>query len=504
MEVSQGAVYGALAALLAMYILRWRRSPLYRIPTLGGPSDPVLSYWSAFNYLINSRHILREGYEKFHGSAFKIALLDSWMVIVNGSKLVEEIKRRSGEELSAVEETEEFLQIQYILGCEPRDDPYHVDLISGKLTRTLSAILPELLDELRVSLPEYVPTHDDEWATVDATTTMQRVVARLSNRAFVGLPICRDKEYLRLATAVAMDFVKDGFILKMFPQFLRPVVAMLTGSTKRTIRRTLPYLRPVIRERRSQIAEHGLGPDMPGKPGDMLQWIIEQAVPREGDDESIVTRVLLVNFASIHTASMSITHALYHLAAAPEYAEPLREEVMSVTEAHGWTKAAMGRMWKLDSFLKESQRYNGIALTTIGRKAIKDVILSDGTVIPAGTRVASNTYGMHFDNAYYPDADKFDPFRFLNIRKVQGESTKHQLVNTSNDYAAFGVGRHACPGRFFAAIELKAMLAYIVLNYDLKMSGDGARPPNMYIGPTVLPSMNGKILFRRRRTTGTS
>ena len=60
-----------------------------------------------------------------------------------------------------------------------------------------------------------------------------------------------------------------------------------------------------------------------------------------------------------------MSHALYDLAASPEYIEPLREEVEAITAAEGWTKAAMGKMRKLDSFLKESQRFNGIGLSAL-------------------------------------------------------------------------------------------------------------------------------------------
>ena len=60
----------------------------------------------------------------------------------------------------------------------------------------------------------------------------------------------------------------------------------------------------------------------------------------------------------------SITHVLYHLAASPEYQQPLRDEIEVLVAEEGWTKATMGKMWKLDSFLKESQRLNGIALST--------------------------------------------------------------------------------------------------------------------------------------------
>ena len=55
----------------------------------------------------------------------------------------------------------------------------------------------------------------------------------------------------------------------------------------------------------------------------------------------------------------TFTTALYALAAHPQYVETLRTEVESVIEEEGITKAAMGKMNQLDSFLKESQRLYG-------------------------------------------------------------------------------------------------------------------------------------------------
>jgi hypothetical protein len=39
----------------------------------------------------------------------------------------------------------------------------------------------------------------------------------------------------------------------------------------------------------------------------------------------------------------------------------LREEVSAVVEELGWTKAAMSKMVKLDSFMKEAQRLSGVS-----------------------------------------------------------------------------------------------------------------------------------------------
>ena len=159
----------------------------------------------------------------------------------------------------------------------------------------------------------------------------------------------------------------------------------------------------------------------------------------------------------------------------------------------------------------------------IFRKAVKDVTLSDGTRIPRGTLVAAAAVTAHSDDARYgPDAHAFDPFRFARLReRGAGAAVKHQLVNTSLDFLPFGHGKHAwcvsrlltltpsaltaprtihdSPGRFFAANEIKTMMAYLLLNYDIKFAEEGRRPANILFGPANLPSTSAKVLLRKRR-----
>ena len=47
---------------------------------------------------------------------------------------------------------------------------------------------------------------------------------------------------------------------------------------------------------------------------------------------------------------------------------------------------------------------------------------------------------------------------------------------------------------------LKGILAHIVVNYDLRLEGDGPRPQPRYISIGVLPPPGGRVLFKRRRT----
>lgn len=115
-------------------------------------------------------------------------------------------------------------------------------------------------------------------------------------------------------------------------------------------------------------------------------------------------------------------------------------------------------MRKIDSFLKESQRMNGLGLSTyilpsascpliivvtMTRKAMKDFTFSDGTFIPRGTYVSAAETATHHDDQVYGDAAHFNPFRFAEMRDEDGEGTKHQFVSTNLDYISFGHGRHA-------------------------------------------------------------
>jgi cytochrome P450 len=54
---------------------------------------------------------------------------------------------------------------------------------------------------------------------------------------------------------------------------------------------------------------------------------------------------------------------LYRLLRHPEYLEPLREEVDAVIREEGWTKAGMDKMYKIDSFLRETQRLDSFAVS---------------------------------------------------------------------------------------------------------------------------------------------
>jgi len=405
-----------------------------------------------------------------------------------------------------------LLQLHHTVGRQFCDEIYHISAIKTSLNQNLAEILPKLVEEIVCGFVDVVDSQlADEWTPIRALETFTRIICRSSNRVFVGLPLCRDEDYCRLVSGFSSNVLLFGPIIKfLLPSFLRPLAGAIFQKVFRHHQRMLSHLRPMItdRQKRRSRAEDG------AMENDMLTWLMDTApVDDEYSAESLAMRMLNVNFVALHTTSKSFTHALYHLASKPFYIPILRAEVqkcLGESDPTAWTKEALGRCVKLDSFLKESQRLNGMGALWMPRMAVDHFVFSDGTKISPGTFVATAATAIHEDGEIYERPLDFDGLRFSTIRELRNDPNdldnfepdsdndwKHRLTGTSPHCLSFGGGRHICPGRFFASLELKCMLAYLVLHYDVKTPIEGVRPPDEWFGPTSNPARNAEILFRR-------
>lgn len=130
------------------------------------------------------------------------------------------------------------------------------------------------------------------------------------------------------------------------------------------------------------------------------------------------------------------------------------------------------------------------------RSVERDVTLSNGLHLKKGTRIQVDSNRMR-DPELYKEPDRWDGYRFLKLREIEGKGHVAQLVSASADHIAFGVGQHACPGRFFAANELKIALCHLLMKYDWKLApGTNVKP--IIFGVLAIASPTAKILIRRR------
>ncbi|KAF9235148.1 cytochrome P450 [Melanogaster broomeanus] len=449
------SLVGIVAATAFIIAKLSRYSKLDAIPTVGS-STWLGSWWAGIRFLTNAADVIQEGYEKHRAAPFKVANLNSWMVIVSGRQFLDDICKSHDGELSAMEATNDGYQ--QILNAQ---------------------------DEVVTTFEEILDLKDNEWKSVPALDTVREVVCRTANRVFVGLPLCRNPDWVNLNILFTVNLFKEGIFIGLFPRMLAPFVARCLTGVARSVRCGMMHLHPIIEERQKYIEKYGNR--VADQPENLLSWLMEEA---EGSERN-------VKALTLRTSSNVFAQALYNLAANPQFVQPLREEVESIVETSGWSKDALAKMRKIDSFLKESQRMEGNAFLTMFRRAMKDFTFSDGTVIPKGTFLAFASQSTHLDSELYEDTDMFDPFRFSDTRDEDGKGLKRQFVSIDPEYLAFGHGKHACPGRFFAATYLKTMLAHVVVSYDIKLE-DGTRPQSSRAGIAIMPNARAKVMFRKR------
>ncbi|KAL0057529.1 hypothetical protein AAF712_015832 [Marasmius tenuissimus] len=499
------------------------RVKLSAIPTYG--NDGLFSsYSSALEFVKHGTKVVQEGYKKvrtvssaaltcngleltvdtaqYPNQAFKIAMLDRYLVVITGKEMIEDLRKSGDEDLSISEAFKQAFQTDYMVKKSNNENPHHIQAIQGSLTRHLSSKFGEVYDELSQAFNDEIPLTDD-WVKVPTLQKALNIVSRTSNRLFVGLPLCRNKEWLSLNIRYTIDFFVAVAKFSLFPKFLHPLVAWYTSPYKRSIKTALEIVEPLVRER---VDKFKAGSE--DLEDDMLTWIIQSA-PKDDSDrwltpEELGSRLLSMNFVSIHTTEVSrslqaFTHGLINLASHPEYIEPLCREIEACIEKDGWSKAAMGKMRMLDSFLKESQRVSSSAAVSIRRLALRDFVFSNGTVIPAGTMIAISPSALHFDEDQYSNPFEFDGFRSYKQREEEWESIKHQMVTPQTNYVAFGVGKHACPGRFFAVNEIKALVSHTLMYYDLKLDESEAAPKTEEFGGRIFTNSKTGVMFRKRQ-----
>ncbi|KAL5358183.1 cytochrome P450 [Aspergillus floccosus] len=330
-----------------------------------------------------------------------------------------------------------------------------------------------------------------EWHNVGLASSLLSMVARISQRAFLGDELGGNAEWQRITLNYTIDGLRASEQVDRWPRPLRSIVGYFLPSCRRLrghISQARSIITPVYNRRYSN--EH----EERQQNHDAMEWFEETARSRPYDP---VLMQLALAAVSMHSTADFITQLMFDLCAMENwesFAEELRREIVQVIQQEGWTKTGLSRLELMDSAMKESQRLKPTSIAGIGRYAEKDIELSDRSLIPKGTYlVLANT--RMWDSEIYQNPEQFDPYRFLRLRQARGSEA--YLISPSAEHTGFGIGKHACPGRFFAAREMKIILCHVLMKYDLALVGD-TKPPVVKVGPQLAANPTGLIAFRRR------
>ncbi|KIW16986.1 hypothetical protein PV08_04177 [Exophiala spinifera] len=365
-----------------------------------------------------------------------------------------------------------------------------ITLTNKYITTNLTRFTKPMSDECGQVLKEAL-TDAPDWHQVNPSTTVSQIVSRVATRGLLGKDFCEDPNWIKSLEQYATTFFFAAERFSVYHPYIRPIAHWF-----------LPYCRK-LRANSAQCSSIMQGVLKKRKEAqgtastqNTIEWAQLAAKGKEYDPAQIQ---LSIGLGGIATTTNMLSWFLLCISKHPECLEPLRKEIISVLRDSegGWKKTTIYNMKLLDSAMKESQRLKPLTLCTMRRLVLEDMTLSDGTFLPKGTMLVVSSSQLR-DPQIYPNPDKFDIYRFYNMRQIAGNENAGQFVTTSQDYSAWGHGKHACPGRFLASNQIKIVLCHLLVKYDFRLA-KGSPTDSMAFGFSIVTPPTARIEVRRRK-----
>ena len=142
----------------------------------------------------------------------------------------------------------------------------------------------------------------------------------------------------------------------------------------------------------------------------------------------------------------------------------------------------------LKDVIKESMRLRSTTPVGALRVLPEDLILEDGTLLPAKVVVMVATYAIHRDESVFEKADTFVPRRWEDATPEMKKS-----------WIGFGLGRRNCSGQALAKAELSVFLAKLCCNYEWSITEEGQGETSLTLKPVGTILKAKKVKFRRSK-----
>ncbi|KAF4816653.1 Cytochrome P450 monooxygenase BOA4 [Colletotrichum siamense] len=443
-------------------------------------------------YVRNSREVLVKGYSKLKDQIFAIDTPLGCNIVLP-IRFMDELKSNPNLSFSAA--LNEFTLERYTkVGALPA---WSIKLFSAKFNPALDSyaeIFQNMAGEHIANL--LLPAHGKDWASINVWSSIIPLITKSNVRGFLGSDAAEDEVFLDVAGTFIINQIVYSIGAKQWPSFLLPIVHKYLPGFPGLAEQYSNGAEVVLRQMKNKKA-NGLKPL--SDPPSVFDYVNDDG--QYLDDLQLQMNIQMpLCAASIHTTTSTVVQCLYDLASRPEYLPALRQEIQEVTNEHGdvLTRRVASKLEKMDSFIKEVQRFCSPDLTTFQRKATGPVTLSNGFHLPKGARIEVATGAINADAALYDNPSEFDGLRFYKKRQTEEARSKYQVLSVSKEDLAWGYGRAACPGRFLADMLIKMILVEVLKRYDIKMPDGQGRYENMEVQGQTLPNEQGEILIRER------
>jgi cytochrome P450 family 6 len=155
--------------------------------------------------------------------------------------------------------------------------------------------------------------------------------------------------------------------------------------------------------------------------------------------------VFVFYIAGSESSSSTVAYTLYELTQNQELMNRANEDVQQILDKcdRKLTYESIMEMKFVDLCVKETLRkYPGLPI--LNRECTKDYnIPGSKQMIPKGTPVIVSLLGIHRDEQFFPNPEKYDPDRFTEEKRAYDEDM----------YMPFGAGPRNCIGKVLKFIQ---------------------------------------------------
>ncbi|CAB4381612.1 unnamed protein product [Rhizophagus irregularis] len=475
---------------------------IIKLPRIGANEPPLVPYTipilgHTYNYFFNARNFFKKCKEQY-GECFSIYVFGRVMTIVSRSSLNEVFINHKDFKLAL----SEFLPFDMLF--ENISDFDKVTQLNAKLVKEITGKIDSYTSIMQKYLLEgidkFIGDCKDPKEFLSIWELMNHIIALPMANIIVGEEVASHEDVVKSFGVFVFDIGRIRTIPPIF-SFIHPKLHDFVTTLPLRFgwnpilhhqKIMINHIKPVIEKR---IKEKKMLDKDYKFYNDTLEFYISQPDFDYSNPKIFhyyIDVLFVLIFGSVGTTSEIITNGIFDLAGRPECLNELYEEAMIIDkECNGSiTLPDVQKMKKLDSFVKEVLRHSDDTLKFLHKVTSESFTFSNGYTVPKGRRV--NLYMddvLKSKDAYGDDAEEFKPFRFVNANSSASK--------VDRNYAVFGGGKHACPGRFFAIHEIKLILHKLILKYNIKTKS-GKIENKKYIGPISLPPKKALIFENRK------
>ncbi|XYI02972.1 cytochrome P450 [Sorangium sp. So ce1128] len=217
---------------------------------------------------------------------------------------------------------------------------------------------------------------------------------------------------------------------------------------------------------------------------DLLSWTLREM---PGVDDDALAHILgLMFFGGVFSTSTTLVGAFHQLARVEGADRRLAAEAAALAEGELTLERLRGARW-VEAVMYEAMRLLPAVRLTI-RAPIADAELA-GVTLPAGTTIMISNQHLHRDPAHWPDADVFDPARWLD-----GGVARDPLG--SGHFFPFMRGPRACVAGNFAMVCMQTAIATIAARAKVHVDSTEPFEEDMFFGVVLPKGVTGKLIAR--------